>query len=67
MSVWTNWDPLEEVIVGDCPQQSNPAWNLDPRARELFDEILFETKEDLNNLASTLESLGVKVFRTKIT
>ena len=67
MSVWTNWDPLEEVIVGDCPQQSDSSWNLDNRARELFDEILFETKEDLDNLASTLEGLDVKVFRPRIT
>jgi hypothetical protein len=67
MSVWTNWDPLEEVIVGNCPAKSDPAWDLDPRARDLFDEILFETKEDLDNLASTLESLGVKVFRPNVT
>ena len=67
MSVWTNWDPLEEVIVGNCPSKSNENWNLEPRARELFDEILFETKEDLDNLANTLTSLGVKVFRPTIT
>ena len=67
MSIWTNWDPLEEVIVGNCPAQSNPSWNLEPRARELFDEILRETKEDLDNLARLLERLGVKVFRPKIT
>jgi glycine amidinotransferase len=67
MSVWTNWDPLEEVIVGDCPNKSSESWNLEPRARELFDEILFETKEDLDNLANKLTSLGVKVFRPTIT
>jgi hypothetical protein len=67
MSVWTNWDPLEEVIVGDCPSKSSESWNLEPRARELFDEILFETKEDLDNLANKLMSLGVKVFRPAIT
>ena len=67
MSVWTNWDPLEEVIVGNCPSKSSANWNLEPRARELFDEILFETKEDLDNLANKLTSLGVKIFRPAIT
>lgn len=66
MSIWTNWDPLEEVIVGNCPDASNPSWNLDPRAKILFDEILKETKEDLDNLSSLLTSLNVKVFRPKI-
>lgn len=67
MSVWTNWDPLEEVIVGNCPSRCSSKWNLEPRARELFNEILFETKEDLDNLANKLTSLGVKVFRPTTT
>lgn len=66
MSVWTNWDPLEEVIVGNCPSQSDPSWHLEPKAREMFDEILRETKEDLDNMANVLTGLGVKVYRPEI-
>jgi hypothetical protein len=67
INAYNSWDPLEEVIVGDCPSKSSENWNLEPRARELFDEILSETKEDLDNLANKLTSLGVKVFRPAIT
>lgn len=66
MSIWTNWDPLEEVIVGNCPVASNPSWLLDPKARLFFDEILKETKEDLDKLSDLLKNLGVKVFRPEI-
>ena len=55
MTVWTEWDPLEEVIVGDC----RPTY---PGVPEL-DKILTETKEDLDNLASTLSALGIEVVR----
>jgi len=66
MSIWTNWDPLEEIIVGNCPHTSDPRWILEHGAVELFDEVLRETKEDLDNLANTLSNLGVKVHRPKI-
>lgn len=66
MSIWTNWDPLEEIIVGNCPTKSNPSWNLEPGAKELFDEILSETKEDLDNLSNNLTKLGVQVKRPKV-
>ena len=58
MTVWTEWDPLEEVIVGDC----KPTY---PGVPEL-DKILTETKEDLDNLADYLSKLGIKVHRPTI-
>ena len=58
MSVWTNWDPLKEVIVGDC----SPAHISNKLAR-----ILEETKEDLDNLSDYLTKLGVRVHRPAVT
>lgn len=59
MSIYTNWDPLEEVIVGNCNTKSK----LPGKAGYLLDIILEETKEDLDNIASYLEKLNVKVYR----
>lgn len=63
MSIWTNWDPLEEIIVGNCLEELPWHWALDLGNRTAFNTILKETKEDLDNLANMLESLGVKVHR----
>lgn len=63
MSIYTNWDPLSEVIVGNCHSESNNNWNIDDKAKSLFDTVLRETKEDLDNLANLLSSMGVKVYR----
>ncbi len=54
MSIYTNWDPLEIVIVGNLGE-----YPIDPSVTQIFEE----TKEDLENLSSYLEKLGVKVLR----
>ena len=58
MSIWTNWDPLKEVIVGDCPGGA---------ASNKLALILQETKEDLQHLSDYLTSLGIRVHRPKVT
>ena len=63
MSIYTNWDPLEEVIVGNCNTEIPLGWNIESEARPLINRILQETKEDLDNLAKILQGLGVKVHR----
>jgi hypothetical protein len=67
LAVWTNWDPLEEVIVGDCYEPGSLDWLIPKEAQDNFNTILKETKEDLDNLASFLESLNVKVYRPDVT
>ena len=54
MAVWTEWDPLEEVIVGDCFLYDQLNWKLPKSTVSNFQLILEETKEDLDNLASYL-------------
>ena len=58
MTIWTNWDPLKEVIVGDC---------VGGASSNKLATILQETKEDLQSLADYLTKLGVKVHRPKVT
>lgn len=55
--IWTEWDPLKEIIVGDCfTSTDNPGLKI----------ILEETKEDLQALADYLMVLGIKVHRPNI-
>ena len=65
--IWTNWDSLEEVIVGDSYQPGDLDWVIDPAIKDEFNTILRETKEDLDNLAVVLTNLGVKVHRPLVT
>lgn len=66
MSVWTNWDPLEEVIVGDCYATGSLNWFVEPALQDEFNNILEETKQDLDALASLLSEMGVQVHRPRV-
>lgn len=67
MSIWTNWDPLEEVIVGRSYSPGQLDWALDPAIKDNFNILLKETEEDLDNLAKCLINLGVTVYRPTVT
>jgi glycine amidinotransferase len=66
MAIWTNWDPLEEAIVGDCYSPGDLDWAVAPEIKDSVNVILKETREDLNHLANLLISLGVKVHRPRV-
>jgi hypothetical protein len=58
------FDPLEEVWVGDCyPAEFYK--DYDPKIRSAFERITDLTKTDLARLSEILESLGVTVRRPK--
>lgn len=70
--IWTEWDNLKEVIVGDVYDPnyfsnyaSSQIENSDNEFIDGMCKIFEETKEDLNSLQKILESYGVKVFRPK--
>jgi hypothetical protein len=67
MTIWTEWDPLQEVIVGDC-YSSNDIDHLLPKdSRSFLNKIFDETKEDLDNLANYLNKVfNVKVHRPNV-
>jgi glycine amidinotransferase len=56
--IYTNWDPLREVIVGDC---------YTAHAKNKLAKIFEETKEDLDNLSLYLSKLGIRVHRPNVT
>lgn len=67
MSIYTEWDPLTEVIVGNSYQSGDLDWALKDPSKKLFNKILDETKEDLDNLANYLSKMGIKVYRPYVT
>jgi len=67
MSVYTGYDPLLEVIVGDCHRPGDLDYALPDESKDNFNIILKETVEDLNNLSSHLKSMGVTVYRPNVT
>ena len=66
MSVWTDWDPLEEVIVGDCYAPGSLDWAIEPSLQDSFNTVLDETKQDLDSLSILLQQLDVQVHRPRV-
>ena len=66
MAVWTDYDPLKEIIVGNAPAPEYFKPFLPADVLEVLTPILNETKEDLDNMQRVFETLGVKVYRPKI-
>ena len=66
MAIWTEYDPLTEIIVGTCPPEDYYDNVItDERSLPLLHTILRETREDLDALSLQLEAMGVKVHRPK--
>lgn len=65
VTCWTEYDPLKEVIVGDCNDPGDFDWFLDENVKPKFNLILEETKEDLHSLSEYLTKLGIGVHRPK--
>jgi N-dimethylarginine dimethylaminohydrolase len=63
MTVWTEWDKLTEVIVGDTTTNFKTD---DPKINSYLAQILEETKEDFDNLSTFLQSGNIKVHRPTI-
>ena len=73
---WNEWDPLEEVIVGNPLRARFPTADLSTQMAEFPDRalqdipqgafpqrIIDETEEDLDQFVAVLEEQGVKVGR----
>ncbi len=63
MNVWTEWDQLKEIIVGDT---STIFETDDPAINKYLNKILEETKDDFDNLSRFLSNAGIKVHRPKV-
>lgn len=64
--IYTEFDPLEEVIVGDIYSPGDLDKFLPPKSLYGFNKILEETKEDLDNLSTFLTSGNIKAHRPKV-
>jgi hypothetical protein len=60
---YNGWDPLKQVILGNCytPDFFNDVKDL--KLRHLLQKILWETQEDLKSFKKSLEDAGVEVLQ----
>ncbi len=65
-SVYQHWDPLKVMAVGTSYPPEFYDYIKNEKVRKVFYKIAEETEEDYQKLSSTLESLGVEVFRMPI-
>ncbi len=66
MTIWTNWDPLKKVIVGSCYRPGDLDRIIPEDVKEKFNQILFETCEDLDNLEKFLLKKNIEVLRPSV-
>ena len=64
--IHTEFDPLEEVIVGDSYSPGDLDAILPNKSLGGFNKILEETKEDYQKLADYIQSNNIRVHRPKI-
>lgn len=60
---YNGWDPLKQVILGNCytPDFFNDI--KDKKLRHLLQKLLYETQEDLKGFKNALEEAGVEVLQ----
>jgi len=63
MTVWTEWDRLTKVVVGDTTTDFKTDNN---QVDGYLAKILEETKEDFDSLATLLKSFGIEVYRPTV-
>ena len=63
VNAWNGWDPLKQVVLGNCFAPEFFEDVGDHKLRDLLQQILYETIEDIDNIQKTLEDLGVDVVR----
>jgi hypothetical protein len=63
VSSYTSWQPLEEVIVGQVYPPDYFDFIEGAQTRNQLQQILAETREDLDGLQKTIEQYGAKVLR----
>jgi N-dimethylarginine dimethylaminohydrolase len=63
--IWTEWDPLKEIIVGRVYDPNDIAHIEDVEFRNGLQRIFEESEEDFFDLAELFKSYGVRVHRPK--
>lgn len=65
VSIFSEFQPLEEVLVGQAHPSTAFDYSQDSELRDGLQQILQETEEDLLKLVQIFESMGVTVRRPK--
>lgn len=60
---FNGWDPLQQVILGNCYTPEFFDDVKDSKLRDLLQRLLYETQEDLSNFKHQLELAGVDVVQ----
>jgi hypothetical protein len=63
VNAWNGWDPLKQVVLGNVFDPEIFENIGDHKLRDLLQQILYETYEDLMGIKKTLEDLGVDVIQ----
>ena len=61
---YNGWDPLKQVILGNVFEPEFFEDLPDTKTRDLVQQILYETHEDLDGIQKTMEDMGIDVIRT---
>ena len=61
---YNGWDPLKQVMLGNVFEPEFFEDLPDTKMRDLLQQLLYETHEDLDGIQKTLEDMGVDVVRT---
>jgi|TARA_R110002167_G_scaffold91682_1_gene246572 hypothetical protein len=62
-NAYNGWDPLKQIVLGNTFTPEFFEDIGDPKLRDLLQQILYETHEDLDGIQKTLEDMGVDVVR----
>ena len=63
VNAYNGWDPLKQVVLGNVFRPEFFETIGDSKLRDLLQQILYETREDLDGIRKTLEDLGVDVVQ----
>jgi len=63
VNAWNGWDPLKQVVLGNVFKPEFFEDIGDHKLRDLMQQLLYETHEDLMDIRKTLEDLNVEVIQ----
>jgi len=66
VNIHSEFQPLEEVILGDCYVPGTIDHGFTGETALYFEKILAETKEDLDNIAAIMAAHGIVVRRPEV-
>ena len=63
VNVWSEFQPLQKVILGAPFPPETFDWHKDEETRSVMRQIFEETEEDINELEYLMQAMGIEVVR----